>query len=322
MTNLWLAPLHGITLFTFRNCLFRHTYGIKTAITPFFPIQETAKLNVRKHSDFFPSNNNPNVEIIPQLIGNNPEHFVDTVRAINNEFGYTRFNWNIGCPMQQIARKKRGCGLMPYPDRIENVVDKVCSETPFHLSIKMRLGLYKKEESISILQQLNSYPLDFIVIHPRLGIQQYEGTPDLDALKNCLSNTSHKVIYSGDIQCVEDYLNLKKQFPNISDWMLGRGILRNPFLAEQIQFYEENNFSPQKDFYNLRDRFSDFYDDYITSSLQIKKEQSVLSNLKELWHYFSTFYSLPEDSLQKILRVTDFKEFITITKQICKNDLL
>ena len=316
MSDFWLAPLHGITLYTFRNCLFRHTQGIKTAITPFFPIQETAKLNVRKHADFLPENNPSDIEIIPQLIGNNPKHFVDTVNALNAEFGYNRFNWNIGCPMKQIVRKRRGCGLMPYPQMVEDVVNAVTSQTTFSLSVKMRFGLNAPSESLEILDSLNAYPLDFVVIHPRLGVQQYDGVPDLEAFSECLNVTHHKVIYSGDIQSVDDYLKLKNRFPQVSAWMLGRGILANPFLAEQLQSADNSLTLPaEKD---MKIRFASFYCDLLQSMCENHHENRVLANMKELWHYFARFFSLTPDELQKLLRITDFKDFENKTKQICE----
>ena len=121
MPEIWLAPLHGLTHYHFRNCLFRHYSGFNAAISPFVPVQEHAKLNVRKWKDLAPENNTA-VELIPQLMGIVPAHFADTMNALHQEFGYTRFNWNLGCPMAPIVRTRRGCGLMPYPDEVEAVV--------------------------------------------------------------------------------------------------------------------------------------------------------------------------------------------------------
>ena len=70
----WLAPLHGITNYPFRNCLHRHVAGFNVAVTPFLAVQERSKLNVRKWLDVLPENN-PDLEIIPQLIGNQPYDF-------------------------------------------------------------------------------------------------------------------------------------------------------------------------------------------------------------------------------------------------------
>lgn len=315
MTTFWLAPLHGITLYPFRNCLLRHTTEIKTAVTPFFPIQETAKLNVKKWKDLWPEHNR-GWELIPQLIGNKPQDFVDTVKALQEEFGYTRFNWNIGCPMQPIVRKRRGCGLMPHPDMVEEVTAAVTSHTDCKFSIKMRLGLTDAAESAELIRRLNGYPLDFIVLHPRLGVQQYEGVPDLELFAERLQESKHELIYSGDINTIADFQKLQAHFPQVRHWMLGRGILQNPFLADEIVGTvsgEPANESQRKE------KFLLYYDDLLNSLLEVRGEYGTLSNLKELWHYFAHFVHLPHEALQKLLRVNDYPTFAEKSKQHIQN---
>lgn len=323
MPKLWLAPLHGLTLYHFRNCLFRHSSGFDAAISPFMPVQEKAKLNVRKWKDFDPKNNQC-VETIPQLMGIILSHFADTMNALYDEYGISHFNWNLGCPMAPIVRKRRGCGLMPYPDEVEAVVETAC-KLPYHFSVKMRLGMHAVEEGLEIIKRLNNYPLEFIVIHPRLGIQQYGGKPDLEALEQFLSFTKHRVIYSGDVFQISDYQMLNERFPQIQDWMLGRGAIRNPFLVEQIK----REASKQDDFNRFCDdkenllsakydieRFKDFYDDLTSTLVAYRGENATLPVLKELWHYFAHFFQLADEQLHSLLVILDFGEFDAAVKKL------
>ena len=133
----WLAPLHGITYYYYRNILFQHSAGIEKVITPFFPAQLFDKLNVRKWIDLS-SEKNPFLPVIPQLMGNDPQAMVDTVLALQDMFGFKSINWNVGCPMNQIVRKQRGCGLMPHPETIENVVKAITQKTNISFSVKLR----------------------------------------------------------------------------------------------------------------------------------------------------------------------------------------
>jgi len=309
--RLWLAPLHGITLYHFRNCLYRHTKTIKTAITPFLSIQEVSKLRVRRWTDILPENNQE-MEVIPQLIGNNPTHFVDTVKALM-DLGYEQINWNIGCPVAQITRKKRGCGLMPYPQMVEEVVRLTTQQTSCRLSLKMRLGLYDASESLDIIHRINNYPLDFLVIHPRLGIQQYEGVPDWEAFEERSQMSLHPIVYSGDINSVEIFQQLSSRFPKIQDWMLGRGILQNPFLAEQIVAMSEK---PTEDASPYSQRLINFYGDLIETLREHRNEKGALANLKELWHYLSVAFQLDEEEQKRIFRINELNHFIQETAHI------
>ena len=307
--KIFLAPLHGITHYNFRNCFIKHFHGIDCAIAPFIAAQPKERLNPKKIPDLFPENN-ATLSVIPQIMGNKPIDIKETIDVLKDTFGYDRFNWNIGCPMNQIVRKKRGCGAMPFPDLIEETVNEVCGKTSAHFSIKMRLGLRTIEESMKILQRLAPYPIDFLCIHPRLGTQQYEGTVNLDAFETLYLTTNHKIIYSGDITDVKFYTYLQKRFPKIENWMLGRGILQNPFLGEEIK----NIAQKQK----AESRFLDFYNEYSGILCALKGQKIALSSLKELWHYFASFWHLNEDELKTLLRINDYGMFIEKSQKLRK----
>lgn len=301
--QIWLAPLHGITSYTFRNTLCRHFGGIDCFMAPFLPAQPAGKYRKKVWQDIAPENNTA-LPLVPQLMGNRPDHFVDTTRMLNEQFGYEHFNINIGCPSSPVVRHTRGCGLMPHPDIVEQIVAEVTGKTPFRISLKMRLGLHNANEGRNLLTRLNDYPLDFLVIHPRLGDDLYEGIPDWDTFAEFCQLTQHKIVYSGDIFTMEDYNRLAERFPQVAAWMLGRGLLRNPFLAEEIK---------GQDIGDKRERFLNFYQDFIEKLLPIRGESGTLANLKELWHYFAVFTGLSEEKLQQLLRICDLREFVTVS---------
>ncbi len=306
--RVWLAPLHGITNYAFRNTLLRHFGGVDGCVTPFLPVQEAARLNVRNWRDIWPENNT-SVPTIPQLMGNKPGHFVDTMRAVHDEYGYEAFNWNIGCPVAQVVRRHRGCGIMPDADAVEAVVRDVTARTPFRFSLKMRLGLNRPAEGLAILKRLEDYPLDFIVIHPRLGAQMYEGSPDLEQMDLFYHSTRHRLVYSGDLFSLQDHTRLRERYPDIGDWMLGRGLLQNPFLAEEIKGMGTGD---------RQRRFLRYYQLWTREMLDTVKERSTLAKLKELWHYYARLFQLPPEELRRLLRVNDFEVFLEQTLEIVR----
>lgn len=304
----WLAPLHGITHYHFRNCLNRHVAGISVAVTPFLPVEAAGRLNVKKWVDIQPDNN-VGLDIIPQLIGNTPSHFVDTIRALQG-LGYERFNWNIGCPAAQVVRKRRGCGIMPYPEMVEAVVSEVANQTTCRFSIKMRLGLKRPQESFQILERLQGYPLDFVAVHPRLGVQEYEGVPDLTAFQQLQNAFHYHFVYSGDIVDLLSYHHIQSYFNVVDCCLLGRGILRNIFLAEELQ---SGKTLPREVRFR---RFQHFYEDYTNTLLSARGPHAALANLKELWHYFATFFHLSPENLIELLRCTDYTAFDALVHDI------
>lgn len=303
----WFAPLHGITYYYMRNVIFSHVVFFDHAIAPFVPAHKSDKLNVKKWIDLDPKNN-PILPIIPQLMGNNPDAMLETINAIHQQFGYQQINWNVGCPMNQIVRKKRGCGLMPYPDLIEDVVNQIVTRTNCTFSIKIRLGLESVNEGLEIIKRMNDYPLDFIAIHPRLGIQQYEGEVILEGLEALLPLTNHKIVYSGDILNLEGFTKLQQRFPKIQNWMIGRGALRDPFLLEELKSGIPIPFDIKKE------RFKSYYFDLQNALVQLKSEHSALPKLKELWKYFAHFFKISDQDLLALLRINDIEEFKRLTE--------
>ena len=303
--NLWLAPLDGITNYLFRNTLCRHFGGIDFFMTPFMPVQERAKLNVTNWRDLWPKNNvlRPTT---PQLMGNVPAHFVDTMQLLHETYGYTSFNWNLGCPVAQVVRRRRGCGLMPDTDRVEEVV-AAATQTPFQFSVKMRLGLHSPEEGLRILERLEKYPLEYIVIHPRLGEQMYDGVPDWDTLDEFCRHTRHRLIYSGDINSPADHERLRQRYPNIHDWMLGRGILADPFLAEEIRGMDTGD---------RKGRFLKYYQHFAAELLPLRHERGTLHNFKELWHYWRHLAGINDEQLKQLLRIDDWGTFFDTSLQM------
>lgn len=303
--NLWLAPLDGITNYLFRNTLCRHFGGIDFFMTPFMPVQERAKLNVTNWRDLWPKNNmlRPTT---PQLMGNVPAHFVDTMHLLHETYGYTSFNWNLGCPVAQVVRRRRGCGLMPDTDRVEEVV-AAATQTPFQFSVKMRLGLHSPEEGLRILERLEKYPLEYIVIHPRLGEQMYDGVPDWDTLDEFCQHTRHRLIYSGDINSPADHERLRQRYPDIQDWMLGRGILADPFLAEEIRGMDTGD---------RKGRFLKYYQHFAAELLPMRHERGTLHNFKELWHYWRHLAGINDEQLKQLLRIDDWGTFFDTSLQM------
>ncbi len=227
-----MAPVRGITDLVYRNCFVDLFKGVDFAVAPFVQTTKGSQVKPSHLLENTPAKNR--LTAIPQIIGRHPSHFVNLATQLA-DVGHTSVNWNLGCPYPTMTTKKCGSGLLPYPEQIDRFLDHVCSDLPVTLSVKMRLGLNRPNEITEILPILNRYPLAHVTIHPRLGIHMYTGTVDLDTFGLCLDGLDHPVIYNGDITTLEQHHALQCRFPKVTTWMLGRGLLANPCLAEEIQ---------------------------------------------------------------------------------------
>ena len=231
-----LAPMQGLT-----EVLFRRVYeecfpeAIPMAVAPFIALTHNLRFSTDNAQirDILPENNVGSIPVIPQILGQEPEEFVLLANHLY-ALGYPEVNWNMGCPMRAITAKHRGCGLMSHPDEVRTILDTVVPRLEGNLSVKVRLGLKDKDEIFAMVPVLNDYPLSSITIHPRLGRQQYTGVPDLETFGEVLPLLKHPVIYNGDICTPGDVKRIRQRFPQVTDLMVGRGILYRPTLPLEV----------------------------------------------------------------------------------------
>lgn len=69
------------------------------------------------------------MRVIPQILGNSPEDFI-AMGNVLYDLGYRCINWNLGCPFPQVAKKFKGSGLLPHPDRVDAFLERVLSASP------------------------------------------------------------------------------------------------------------------------------------------------------------------------------------------------
>ena len=237
-----LAPMQGLTELMFRKVYHQCFPGaFDYAISPFLSLTHGNLADAwKKIDDVLPLDNQDSIPVIPQILGKEPLEFVGLANRLY-EIGYTEVNWNIGCPMRRVTAKHRGSGILPYPNEIRSILEQVVPQLKPRLSIKMRLGLNSPQEIFAIIPILNDYPLANVTIHPRTGRQQYGGQVDLDTFEQVLPLLRHHIVYNGDICTTSDYRRLRQRFPQITDYMIGRGILYDPLLPLRINNLSKEN---------------------------------------------------------------------------------
>jgi tRNA-dihydrouridine synthase B len=113
--QLYLAPLRGFTDYIYRNAFDGHFDGFDGALAPFIPTVTTDRLKPSHFKDVLPENN-LTMPIVPQIISNQPDDFINLAVRLH-DLGYPSVNWNLGCPFPMVAKKQRGSGLLPYPEK-------------------------------------------------------------------------------------------------------------------------------------------------------------------------------------------------------------
>jgi tRNA-dihydrouridine synthase len=304
--QIYLAPLLGVTDSIFRNVFEQYFGKFDYLLTPFIPTVKGDIVNPSHLRDVAVDRNDLD-RVIPQIIGNDPAQFVVLANTLH-AMGYRSVNWNLGCPSPQIIRKKRGSGLLPHADIIKQFLDTVVPSLHCPLSLKVRLGYESDQELLRLMPLFNEYPIQEITVHARTGIQMYDGIVNLDGFEKCSSVSRHKIIYNGDIATIDMFNLLKKRFPSVHAWMIGRGVVGLPFLLKAIR-----GDGYARDISQLRK----FHDElYLRNSRILHGPSHLLGKMKELWSYL--IQSFPEQSklLKSIHKATKLEQYAKLIDQV------
>lgn len=300
--KLLLAPMHGHTDFVFRNILFKHFAGIDACYSPFITTVKGKTVRDSHLRDVLPKYNKASC-LIPQIIGKDADEFVVLANQLFS-LGYETVNWNLGCPYPMVVNKKRGAGLLPHPEMIARFLESVVPNVKCRIETKMRLGMNEPSEAPAVLDVLNAFPLAGVIIHARTARQMYGGSVDLDSFAECLALSRHPVIYNGDITDVASFQKIAERFDKIDSFMIGRGLLMDPSLAERIKGL--TNCSKK----TYSERLYRFHEDVVRGYQAIGfSGQMLLGRLKQFWCFFSFSFEKPEDRLRKIQRSKTTKEY-------------
>ncbi len=309
MLTLYSSPLQGFTDFRFRNAFQQFFGGIDQYIAPYIRLYGNQEIKPASERDLLPANNK-SINLIPQIITKDADEFLIVVRYVQ-KLGYTELNWNLGCPYPMVAKRGMGSGLLIMPGKIDEILTRVSAKTDIQISVKMRLGYESPQEIFRVLAVLEKYPLANITIHPRIGKQMYKGDVDLKTFEECLQQTHHKIFYNGDITSVQCFREMKDRFPVINNWMIGRGMIADPFLPSMIKAdnpaYPENRF----------ELFSSFHDALFFSYEEaLSGPKHLLMKMYPFWEFFIQSFSFSPKGLKKIKKARSLSEYRELVKQI------
>ena len=327
----YLAPLEGITGYIYRNALEKYFPGTDRYFTPFIAPDQNKVLRTKETRDVALENNHV-PELIPQILTNNAEHFLMTVRALQ-ELGYQEVNLNLGCPSGTVVTRGRGSGFLAYPEELDHFLEQIFDGTDAKISIKTRIGRDNTDDAFRLMDIYGKYPLSELIIHPRTQKEFYRGVPHMELFGELMehfeastakavsvgkmneadSKTGNAataqipVCYNGNILTVSDYKNMTERFPKVSSVMLGRGIIANPGLIRQLKTGVPTDKKTLKAFH---DEVLQGYKEYL------REEKNSLFRMKEMWIYMIHLFDNHEKYMKKIRKAQSLPEYDCVVNML------
>ena len=230
--KLYFAPLEGITDGTYITAHKSQFSGVSKYFTPFISVSEGFNLSKKEDGLISFAAGEPE-HCAVQLLGREPSALRQAIEKLADA-GIRDINLNLGCPSGTVTAKGKGSGLLRTPDALKKLLDDLFSSPlPARFSVKTRIGYDSPDEWPRLSEILFSYPFSEIIIHARVRSQFYKGVCHREIL-SALPHTSIPVIYNGDIFSPQDAEALMALDYPLEGIMLGRGIVADPALAEEV----------------------------------------------------------------------------------------
>jgi tRNA-dihydrouridine synthase len=294
----YLAPMEAITGYIYRNSYEKYFHNIDKYFTPFIVSNKGTSLKTKVLRDVLPENNKV-MNIVPQILTNDSEGFINTSRKLK-QLGYNEVNLNLGCPAGTVVSKNRGAGFLAKREELDIFLNEIFKIDDMKISIKTRVGKDCPEEFYELIKIYNKYPLEELIIHPRIQKDFYGNKPNLQVFKDALSLSTNPVCYNGDIFTAHDINKLMKAFPEVNTVMLGRGILANPGLINEIK---NNTFVDKK-------VLKDFHDEIFNKYIELfNEDKNAIFRMKELWGYMICIFSDNKKYAKKIKKAQNLRDY-------------
>jgi tRNA-dihydrouridine synthase len=177
-----------------------------------------------------------------QLVGHGADALVSAARAAQ-EAGAVHINLNMGCPYGRMTSGLTGGGMLKRPADIAAVISPLRDAVQGSFSVKIRAGYLDPEQIFTLLPLFEAAGVDFLVIHPRTVVQEYQGIADHSITARVVQETRLPVIANGDIRSAADGERVL-QGTGAAGLMLGRGAIADPLLFERLRSRAEPTASP------------------------------------------------------------------------------
>ncbi len=314
MKKLYLAPLEGVTDSIYRNTFMKYYGGVDKVYTPFISPNSTFRFTTREFKDIDPDKNDINLTV-PQLLTNKSEHFLWATKEITS-LGFKEINYNLGCPSGTVVAKKKGSGLLYYPEELDKILYEIFDgvagmSEDISISIKTRLGKCEPEEFYEILDIYNKYPVSELTVHPRIQSDFYKEPVRYEFFDYALNNSKAPLVYNGEIKTLKDISEFEEKYDTVNTIMIGRGLISNPELAHNYQSSSEAGFDKYK--------FKAFHQDLLNQYIEVLSgEKPVLHRMKEFWFYWQSLFENCDKQLKKIRKSNSIREYKEYSNMLIK----
>lgn len=298
-----LAPMEDVTDASFRVVC--KEFGADMVYTEFVPSDGLIRDASKAIAKMKTSEEEAPVGI--QIYGHIPESLVEAAKMaeraseIAGGHGCDLIDINFGCPVNKIAGRGAGSGMMREPDKMVAITKAVVEAVNKPVTVKTRLGWDDNSKIIvELSERLQDCGIKALTIHGRTRQQMYRGDADWTLIGDVKNNPRIKIpiIGNGDVttpqrakECFDRY--------GVDGIMVGRASFGHPWIFSEIKHYlATGEVLPPM---SVRDRV-DLAKRHLRLSLDLKGDVTGVLEMRR--HLSCYFKGLPEFKETRIKLVT------------------
>jgi tRNA-dihydrouridine synthase C len=243
--------------------------------------------------------------VLVQLLGSDPQCLADNA-MVAIEAGAIGIDLNFGCPAKTVNNHDGGASLLKKPTRLFDVVSAVRKTVPMEYSVsaKVRLGFDHKDYVTDIALACDEGRSSWLTVHARTKAEGYKPPAHWQYIRAMKDAVRIPVVANGEIWTAEDARRCR-EISGCEHLMVGRGLVANPGLANEIHFG-----SGKKPWSHWQPVFLKFIHD----SLGAKHENFAVQRAKQLAKMMGQSYGEAAVLLENIKRLMTVHEIVQVVQ--------
>ena len=308
-----LAPMQDVTDLPFMRLI--SGYGSADVyFTEYFRVLPDSRLDPQILASI--TENPTGRPVVAQMIGNDIAALVRTARELQ-QHPVAAIDLNLGCPVPIVYRKCAGGGLLRDPERIDRILAALREAIAIPFTVKTRIGFDDAEIfDDELLPIFARHSLDLLTVHARTVKEMYRSAPRYDFIRRAVEAMPCPVLANGNIYSA-DKADEVLALTGARGLMIGRGVIRNPWLFRQIREQRRGQPVFRPTGRDVLDYVRALYDTVSTPGI---RESSQINNIKKYLNFIGLGVEPTGEFLHRIRRTTTEADFFALCAEFLEHD--
>jgi nifR3 family TIM-barrel protein len=302
-----LAPMQDVTDLPFWRLMAEYG-GADLYYTEYFRVHRDSRLE--KHILESLVQNPTGRPAIAQMIGNDIPSLVRSARELQ-QHPIAAIDLNLGCPAPVVYRKCAGGGLLRDPERIDAILGELRDAVSVRFTVKTRVGFDDPAVFDRLLPIFAKHSLDLLTVHGRTVTEMYRGGIHYHLIAQAVASLPCPVLANGNVNSASQALETLR-VTGARGLMIGRGVIANPWLFDQIRSLLHGAPLPEATGAELLDYVRSLYDALCSTDAP---EHAQVQKMKKTMNFIAARADPSGAFLHEIRRVEDKGTFFAVCER-------